>query len=176
MGGETEVRGGSRAKRWLIWRALILAGLGGLAALLLFTWPQESRERTRFDMGSVDAYSVGSVTTVEEGAFHLVRLNDETFIALSWTDSHFRRCTVPWKPDFVWPDPDTGQPKEGWFRDPCAGSTYDKEGHRVFGPASRDLDRYVVSIADDRVFVNTGRFVGGFKPPSAACVPPAPSP
>ena len=82
MGGETEVRGGSRAKRWLIWPALILAGLGGLAALLLFTWPQESRERTRFDMGPIDAYSVGSVTTVEEGAFHLVRLHDETFIAL----------------------------------------------------------------------------------------------
>ena len=64
MGGETEVRGISQAKRWLIWPALILAGLGGLAALLLFTWPQESRERTRFDMGPLDGYAVGSVTTI----------------------------------------------------------------------------------------------------------------
>ena len=54
MGGETEVRGDSSAKRWLIWPALILAGLGLLAALLLFTWPQETRERTRFDMGPLD--------------------------------------------------------------------------------------------------------------------------
>lgn len=176
MGGETEVRRENITKRWLIWPALILAGLGGLAALLLFTWPQETRERTRFDMGPLDGYAVGSVTTIEEGAFHLVRLNDETFIALSWRDPHFRRCTVPWKPDFVWPDPDTGRPKEGWFRDPCAGSTYDKEGHRVFGPASRDLDRYSVSIVDDRVLVNTGTFVCGFGPPGAPCAPPVPTP
>jgi len=141
---------------------------------VLFTWPQGSPGRARFDLGSVDAYSVGSVTTVEDGAFHLVRLSGETFIALSWTDSHFRRCTVPWRPDFVWPDPDTGQPKEGWFRDPCASSTYDIEGRRVFGPASRDLDRYSVSIAGDRVFVNTNRFVCGFAPPGAPCVTPVP--
>ncbi len=176
MGGKAEVRNETNTKRWLIWPALILAGLGTLAALLLFTWPQDGQERTRFDMGFMDAYSVGSVTTVEEGAFHLVRLNEESFIALSWRDSHFRRCTVPWKPDFVWPDPDTGQPKEGWFRDPCAGSTYDKEGHRVFGPATRDLDRYAVSIDGDRVFVNTKRFVCGFAPPGVPCVPPSPRP
>ncbi len=170
MGGKAEVRRETNNKRWLIWPALILAVLGGLAALLLFTWPQDSPSRTRFDLGSVDAYSVGSVTTVEEGAFHLVRLSEEAFIALSWTDSHVRHCTVPWKPDFVWPDPDTGQETRGWFRDPCGGSTYDKEGHRVFGPASRDLDRYSVSIAGDRVLVNTNSFVCGYALPGAPCV------
>ena len=177
MSGETEMRREGSTKRWLIWPALILAGLGLLATLLLFTWPQESRERTRFDMGPADAYVIDSVTTIEEGAFHLVRLNDETFIALSWTDSHFRRCAVPWRADFFWPDPDTGQQKQGWFRDPCASSTYDKEGHRVFGPATRDLDRYVVSISDgDRVLVNTDMFVCGHTLPGAPCVPPVPTP
>ena len=57
--------------------------------------------------GSADAFAVGSFTTVEDGAFQLVRLNEETFIGLSWRDSHIRHCAVPWKPDFVWPDPDT---------------------------------------------------------------------
>ena len=176
MGGEAEVRTETNNKRWLIWPALMLVVLGGLAALLLFTWPQDSPSRTRFDLGSVDAYSVGSVTTVEEGAFHLVRLSEEAFIVLSWTDSHVRHCTVPWKADFVWPDPATGQDKRGWFRNPCHGETYDITGRRVFGPSPRDLDRYLVLIVGDRVFVNTDRFVCGHAPPGASCVSPAPTP
>ena len=175
MGGTARVGGDNDAKRWLIWPTMLLAGLGALAAVLLFTWPQDASGPTRFDVGAVDSFSVGSVTTVEEGAFHLVRLDDATFVALSWIDSHLG-CMVPWKADFVFPDPATGQDKRGWFRNPCHGETYDITGRRVFGPAPRDLDRYLVSIVGDRVFVNTDRFVCGHAPPSAPCVPPSPTP
>lgn len=157
MGGEAEVRRDSNTKSWLIWPTLILVVIGTVAAVVLFAWPQDIPGRTRFDMGPTDAFAVGSVTTVEDGAFHLVRLSEEEFVALSWRDSHVRHCTVPWKPDFLWPDPDTGQPRRGWFRDPCGGSTYDKDGRRVFGPAPRSLDRYAVAIVRDRVIVDTER-------------------
>ncbi len=175
MGG-AEHSNGLPSKRWLIWPAFALAGFATVAAMLVFTWPQDAADRTTFDVGSVGRFDVGSVTTVEEGAFHLVRLSEETFIALSWRDSHIRHCRVPWKPEFVWPDPETGQSKRGWFRDPCGGSTYDITGRRVFGPASRDLDRYSVAIVGDKVIVDTGRFVCGQGPGGAPCVPASPAP
>ena len=175
MGGTARVDGDNNARRWLIWPTMVLVGLGALAAVLLFTWPQDVSGPTRFDVGPVDSFSVESVTTFEEGAFHLVRLDDETFVALSWRDPHLG-CMVPWRADFVWPDPTTGRSKQGWFRNPCHGETYDIAGRRVFGPAPRDLDRYVVSIVGDRVFVNTDRFVCGHAPPGAPCVLPSPAP
>ena len=174
MGGTARVDGDNYARRWLIWPALILVGIGALVAALVFAWPQDVSAPSHFDVGPVDSFSIGSVTTVEEGAFHLVRLDDETFVALSWRDPHLG-CTVPWKADFVWPDPATGQDKRGWFRNPCHGETYDITGRRVFGPSPRDLDRYLVSIVGDRVFVNTDRFVCGHAPPGASCVSPAPT-
>ena len=175
MGGTARVDGDNHGKGWLIWPTLVVAGLGALAAALVFAWPQDVSGPSRFEVGPVDAFSVGSVTTVEEGTFHLVRLNDEIFVALSWRDPHLG-CTVPWKADFVFPDPATGQDKRGWFRNPCHGETYDITGRRVFGPSPRDLDRYLVSIVGDRVFVNTDRFVCGHAPPGASCVSPAPTP
>lgn len=175
MGGTARVDGDNDARRWLIWPTILLAGLGALAAVLLFTWPQDVSGPTRFDVGPVDSFAVGSVTTVEDGAFHLVRLDDATFVALSWIDSHLG-CMVPWRADFVWPDPETGQDKRGWFRNGCHGETYDITGKRVFGPAVRDLDRYLVSIVGDRVFVNTDKYVCGHAPPGDPCVPPAPTP
>ncbi len=171
MGGAARVVDDSNSKRWLIWPTLILAVLGFLAAVILFAWPQDTPDRVQYDVGSVGAFAVGSVTTMEEGAFHLVRLSDENFVALSWRDPH-RGCTVPWKADFLWPDPETGQATQGWFRDPCGGSTYDREGHRVFGPAPRDLDRYSLTIEGDQVIVDTGRYVCGQGPGGAPCVSP----
>ncbi len=175
MGGTGRADSGRSTRRWLIWPALILAVLGAVAAAVLFAWPQDSPGRTRFDMGSVDAYSVGSVTTVEEGAFHLVRLNGETFIALSSRDSHLRKCVVNWESDLVWP-PRSTEGSLGWFRAYCSGTVFDKTGQREFGPSPRDLDRYSVAIVDDRVIVNIDRYVCGIAPPGAPCDPALPPP
>ncbi len=175
MGGEARVSRDSCAKRWLIWPALILAVLGVLAAALLFTWPQDSAGRTRFDVGPVDTFAVGSVTTVEEGKFHLVRWNDETFIALSSTDSHLRKCVVNWESDLAWP-PRSIDASQGWFRAYCSGSVFDRLGHRVFGPSPRDLDRFVVLVAGGAVFVDTSNYVCGYAPPGAGCFPSSSQP
>jgi hypothetical protein len=41
------------------------------------------------------------------------------------------------------------------YRDPCTGSTYDRLGRHVFGPAPRDLDRLQVTIEGNEVVVDT---------------------
>jgi len=66
-------------------------------------------------------------------------------------------CTVPWRNDF------TFQGVKGWFRCPCHGSTYSKDGGvRVFGPAPRPLDVFPLTVNDDlTVTVQTGRLFEG---------------
>ena len=158
-----------RTPRRLFWGALLMSGVTIAAISLLFVWPSSETESDGFDLGSVDDYSIRSVTTVEEGGFHLVRLDEDTFIALSWIDPHLG-CTVPWRPDFSWDG------TLGWFRNPCHGETYDRAGRLVFGPSPRDLDRYLVSIVDGRVIVDTEHYVCGFAPPDTRCGAPTPVP
>ena len=155
-----------------MWVALLASVLALAAIAIIFAWPSREPGNGVFDLGSVNDFSVGSVTTVEEGEFHLVRLDDGTFIALSWVDSHLG-CTVPWRENFVWPDA-TGTPRPGWFRNGCHGETYDITGRRVFGPSPRGLDRYPVSVVSGRVTVDTNRYVCGYAPPGADCVQPSP--
>jgi len=161
-------------------RILFLAGLAVAGLLLLvvlplvFVWPRnDESEGQQIELGSVDGYEIGSITPIIDGKFYLVRPSEETFLALSWREPG-RGCTIPWRPDFVWPDPVTKEPRLGWFRDPCRGSTFDREGHRVFGPAPRDMDRYLVTIVNDRITVDTSRYICGFTPPGERCEPPAP--
>ena len=158
-----------KTPRRLLWGALLMSGVAIAAIALLFVWPSSEPESDGFDLGAVDDYSIRSVTTVEEGGFHLVRLDEETFIALSWIDPHLG-CTVPWRPDFSW------EGTLGWFRNPCHGETYNRAGLRVFGPSPRDLDRFVISIEDGRIIVDTRHYVCGFAPPDTSCGAPTPAP
>ena len=96
-----------------------------------------------------------------EGRFWLVNLEsgvtpngEETpggLLAL-WTKCPHLGCTIPWKPDFTFGD------TKGWFRCPCHGSTYTKEGGvLVFGPAPRPMDVFPLTVEDDRsIIVQTG--------------------
>jgi Rieske Fe-S protein len=114
----------------------LLARLGGgllIATLaLVFAWPGPDGQQTRFELGAAEDYGIGSVTLVEDGAFHLVRLSDDTIVALSWTDPG-SGCSVPWRPHFE------HQGVTGWFRDPCSGAIYSRDGERVLGPSPRGL-------------------------------------
>lgn len=149
---------------------VVVAGAG---IVLMFAWPSfHTPPRTHFGLGfgSADDYAVGSVTTVPKGRFHLVRVSEKEFVALSWRDPH-STCIIPWRPTFAWPDPfNGGVITTGWFRDPCHGSTYNKEGIRVFGPAPRNMDRYTVTIVNNIVSVDTSQYVCGFAPPGGRCV------
>ena len=52
-------------------------------------------------------------------------------------------CTVPWRADFEY------EGVKAWFRCPCHGSTYSKAGVRVFGPAPRPMDTFLVTANPD---------------------------
>ncbi len=114
--------------------------------------------------GELSGYPAGSKTQVPEGRFWVVNLTAEQggpgLLALWWKCPHLG-CTVPWRADFVWPDPTTGAPKKGWFRCPCHGSTYTDAGVRVFGPAPRSMDTMDLVIDGGRITVDTGNVTPG---------------
>jgi cytochrome b6-f complex iron-sulfur subunit len=107
----------------------------------------------------------GEKTQVGEGRFWLVNLTAEQggpgLLALWWRCPHLG-CTVPWQPNFLWPDPNTGALKAGWFRCPCHGSTYTDAGVRVFGPAPRSMDTMGLTVSSDGdLTIDTGTRTNG---------------
>jgi cytochrome b6-f complex iron-sulfur subunit len=114
--------------------------------------------------GTVAEFPPGTKTEVSAGKFWLVNLTEEQggpgFLALWWKCPHLG-CTVPWRENFSFVDPESGASKQGWFRCPCHGSTYNDAGVRVFGPAPRSMDHMEITIADGRISVNTGAITKG---------------
>jgi cytochrome b6-f complex iron-sulfur subunit len=107
---------------------------------------------------------------IVEGRFFLVNLEPGTtpngeeteggLLAL-WQKCPHLGCTVPWNEGFFFRE------RKGWFRCPCHGSTYTKEGGiLVEGPAPRPMDVFPFDLNDDgtlkiaengAVTVQTGR-------------------
>ncbi len=58
-------------------------------------------------------------------------------------------CKVPWCA--------TSQ----WFECPCHGSKYSRVGEKRGGPAPRGLDRFIVTVAGDKLTIDTGVVVLG---------------
>jgi cytochrome b6-f complex iron-sulfur subunit len=78
-------------------------------------------------------------------------------------------CTVPWRPDFEFGG------VTGWFRCPCHGSTYTEGGVRVFGPAPRSLDSFLITKVDSSgVSVDTGKIALGSTNDPQRAVDPGP--
>jgi len=101
-------------------------------------------------------------------AFWLVRLSNTETVAFRaiWTGSLGRQCPVSWNESL------NNQPLR-FFAATCAGS-----GATIFndrgeaGPgAPRGLDRYLVSVSDDRVIVNLSRLIVS---PERTSAPPTP--
>jgi len=141
----------------------IVAGLGACGVDLLYP-----TEVTGFG-GTVtvepgEVPEPGQKSRIGRGRFWLVNLTEEQggpgILALWWKCPHLG-CTVPWRENFVWPDPQTGADKLGWFRCPCHGSTYTDAGVRVFGPAPRSMDTMGLEFDGDRIIVNTGAITQG---------------
>ncbi|MGE5597437.1 MAG: hypothetical protein ACM3S1_15530, partial [Hyphomicrobiales bacterium] len=49
----------------------------------------------------------------------------------------------------------------GVWRDGCFGATFDAFGHRLYGPAPRDLDRYLNVEVDGHPSIDTGTLYCG---------------
>lgn len=147
------------------WSTLGLALVGILGPSLDFAWtrdPAGAARKVRVGKETVQAaIESGEPVRVPEGRFFLLHLEagvtphgEETpggLVAL-WQRCPHLGCTVPWKSDF------TFQGRTGWFRCPCHGSTYTKEGGiLVFGPSPRSMDRFEIETQEDgSVVVNTG--------------------
>ncbi len=145
------------------WSTLGLALVGLMGPSLDFAW-------TRDPAGGARTVSVpkGSVpkpgddpVRIPEGRFFLVNLEPgitpngektEGGLLALWQKCPHLGCTVPWRPDFTYGG------HTGWFRCPCHGSTFTKEGGiLVFGPSSRPMDRFSLEVQDDgSVVVVTG--------------------
>jgi len=99
---------------------------------------------------------------VVEGRFWLVNIPAGTaespggLLALYQKCPHLG-CTVPWRPDFVY-----GGVK-GWFRCPCHGSTYTKEGGvLVAGPAPHSMNTMAITVKPNGdLTVETGQIEQG---------------
>ena len=103
----------------------------------------------------------GDPVIVREGRFYLLNLEAGTVstgqetpggaLAL-WRKCPHLGCTIPWRPDFEF------QGVKGWFRCPCHGSTYTKDGGIiVFGPAPRPMDVFPLEVTGDGgLVVSTG--------------------
>ena len=147
------------------WSTLGLALVGILGPSLDFAWtrdPAGAARSVRVNKETVQAaIENGDPVRVPEGRFFLVHLEpgvtpngEETpggLLAL-WQKCPHLGCTVPWRPDF------TFRGRTGWFRCPCHGSTYTKEGGvLVFGPSPRPMDRFEIEPQDDgSIVVSTG--------------------
>lgn len=147
------------------WTAMGVFLAGTIGAGLNLIYP---RKVTGFggkvSAGPIEKFPPGSKTQVTEGRFWLVHLTQEQggpgLLALWWKCPHLG-CTVPWRENFTFTDPNTGQTKAGWFRCPCHGSTYTDAGVRVFGPAPRSMDTMALTIENGRVTVDTGKITPG---------------
>lgn len=71
----------------------------------------------------------------------ILRLGDGRYAALSPICTH-RGCTV--------------EPSGDRLECPCHGSTYDREGKVLIGPAERALSRYPAVVEGDALVINVG--------------------
>jgi cytochrome b6-f complex iron-sulfur subunit len=122
----------------------------------------------------------GDPVRVFEGRFWLLNLEAGTTlngeetpggVLALWTKCPHLGCTVPWRPDFTFAG------RQGWFRCPCHGSTYTKEGGIIVaGPAPRSMDVFPIEVQDDlSLIVQTGRqyeFTGSVANPTARPLEP----
>lgn len=131
---------------------LKVAWLGiGIAALSEASWivlsflkPRPKAPRSAGSLvvaGPSDTFKPGSVTAFPAGRFHLVRLEDGGFLALSRQCTHLG-CSVPW------------DEASGKFACPCHASAFDLRGNVLAPPAPRPLDLFAVRIENGIVKVD----------------------
>ncbi len=145
------------------WTTIGLAMVGLLGPSLDFAYPRRVAGGARDVFVSKDVIPGpgDDPVAIPEGRFFLLNLEPGTtpngeetpggLLAL-WRKCPHLGCTVPWRPDFSFLG------RTGWFRCPCHGSTYTKEGGiLVAGPAPRPMDVFPLEVQEDNsIKVTTG--------------------
>ena len=135
----------------LLFAVALLGGvIGGAAVHYAF-----EDDKAEFGHGSIVHLGspenlYGNPFCIEAQHLCIAQLEGGQILALYMYDTHafFRSqsCSVTWRPDMSFTDPATGEETKGWFRSGCSGSTFRLDGERIFGPSSRDLDRFNVRV------------------------------
>lgn len=147
--GSREAGVGRRSVMGWFWKLiglLAVVELGWITRSILRSSPAstESEEQALVDVGMQQTFLPGTVTPVPQGQFHLVRLADGSFLALSKNCTHLG-CSVPWDSE------------KNKFICPCHGSTFDIQGTVLTPPAMRPLDYFPVKIENGLVRVDVSK-------------------
>ena len=146
------------------WPVTLLAGVVFGALAVGFIWFVQSRARS--ETGIVDAGTLEDFTAARDfppvlyasHAFYLVKTDTGELRAL-YAYAPFVQlmerhgCPVEWHESL---------PPTPWvnvFRDRCIGNTFSRDGTRLFGPSSRDLDQFRVEVRDGHILVDTRRLL-----------------
>lgn len=123
--------------------ALALAEVGVMSLRFLSPGAVEGEFGGVFTVGNVDQFPAGSVTPFPGGRFYLVRLDDGGLLALYHKCTHLG-CAVPW------------DHAAGKFICPCHASAFETNGTVVNPPAPRPLDRFLITVENGIINVDTG--------------------
>ncbi len=105
----------------------------------------EPKEPTHlFEAGQIDLFEKGKLYPFSTERFYLSRLQDGGFMAISTKCTHLG-CTVQFKN------------KDDKFLCPCHASAFDKHGEVLAPPATRALDLFPITFANDKVWVDTNK-------------------
>jgi len=130
-----------------------IVGVGSIGVMYKFLFPDVRLEPpSRFQVGSPDNFQPNTVVFDEEHHLFIVRNELGHFYTLSTICTHLG-CTINWRPVTV-----PGHP-EGVISCPCHGSIYDKMGNVLSGPAPRALDKYRMTLRDDKLVIDTDEIV-----------------
>ncbi len=86
-----------------------------------------------------------------------------------WRKCPHLGCGVEWHPEVEFAG------SKSWFQCPCHGSTYNKAGIRVYGPAPRPMDTFAIRFDEQRrLVIDTGNITLGAEDNAQRSLPLAP--
>ena len=160
---------------FLVFGLVLLGGVAVFAAAPQLVTPPALVPGDRLVLSTADLPAVcaapkrfGAPLVDDAHAFWLARLSNTETVAFraTWTDRIGRACPVSWNETL------DNRPLH-YFTASCTGSgatLFNERGEAGPG-APRGLDRYLVSVSDDRVIVNLSRLIVS---PERTSAPPSP--
>ncbi|OGV72920.1 MAG: hypothetical protein A3K19_20845 [Lentisphaerae bacterium RIFOXYB12_FULL_65_16] len=129
----------------IVWGGALLALIGqSVAAMFHYIRPRATIGfGGKVLAGRVEEFAVGRVNRVLAGQFYIVR-GEDGFLAL-WQKCTHLGCAIPWVEE------------EDLFHCPCHGSTFNRNGEVLSGPAPCPMDTFPVKISNGEVWVDTSR-------------------